>query len=309
MGISHFLIDGQKIPVEDAISGKVPTRFPIPYLELAADFRAWDGKPHVTDLLSGIRPLWLKNKNDYAVDPDDAAYRILGIGSHARLESSGDQPGAELPLDADEIQGRTDLLTTVNGKMSIIDYKVLGSYKVQQLLGIYYEDVPVLDPDGNPVFFKSGKNKGERKTKKMLKTDPSKADVKEFARQLNIYRYLVKLTKGVIVDDLYLFVIVRDGGTRSATERGVLFKTYTIRLPLAPEEKVIAYVEARSAEIRAYMASDNPPPMCTVEECWNGKKCQEYCEVKDFCAALGDNPFLRNNPEEKEADSAEESGD
>ena len=81
------------------------------------------------------------------------------------------------------------------------------------------------------------------------------------------------------------------------------------RLPLAPEEKVIAYVEARSAEIRAYMASDNPPPMCTVEECWNGKKCQEYCEVKDFCAALGDNPFLRNNPEEKEADSAEEPRD
>ena len=301
MPVSHLIIDGNKVPVEDVLSGKVNTRFPKAYLELAADFRKWDGKPHVTDLLNGFRLMWLKHNTMYSVDPDDAAYRVLGVQAHAKLEEfQGQGETAELGLETDEIQGRTDLICTINGIESITDYKVVGSYKIQQALGLYYDVEPVMNPDGTPYCFKSGARKGQPKTRRVLKKDPAKADIKDFARQLNIYRYLFWKMYGKVIDSLNIFAIVRDGGTKIALERGILQKTYTFPVPVVPFEKVEAFVTKRSQELREVMAATTAPALCSPDECWQGKRCKDFCEVSEACKALGDNPFLGAAEEEEE---------
>lgn len=301
MPIKYFTIDGVEIPVEDVLSGNAKTRFPRAYLEMAADFRKWDGKPHVTDLLNGFRLTWLKNKADYAVDPDDAAYRVLGVQAHGKLEQyEGQGEVAELGLETDDLQGRTDLVGVINGERAMTDYKVVGSYKIQQALGLYYEDEPVLNPDGSPYLFKSGARKGQPKTHKVLKKDPAKADIKDFARQLNIYRVLYKMMTGESIENLYIFAVVRDGGTRIAQERGVLQKTYTFPMPVVADEKVLAFIKKQSSALKEAMDLQTPPPVCSPEECWNGRRCKDFCEVSIACKALNDNPYLGAKEEEDE---------
>jgi len=303
MPIKFFRIDGEDILVEDVMSGKRPTRYPLTFLAMASDFRAWDGKPHVTDLLNGDRLTWLKNRIDYSVDPDEASYRIFGTQSHSKLEAH-EVPGviAELDLETDEVQGRTDLIGVINGEEALIDYKVVGSYKIQQSFGIYYENENVVDGDGNPVLFKTGAKKGQQKTRKVLARDQSKIDIKDFTRQLNIYRLLYKKMYDKEINSLYIFAIVRDGGTQTAISRGVIQKTYTIPIPLASDSVVEAMIKRRSNELKNAMASETPPPVCGASECWDGRRCQGFCEVADACGALGDNPYLKQRPEEEDAD-------
>ena len=294
--MTHFKIDGVLIPAADVLSGKVPTRYPLGYLQVAADSRKWDGKPHVTDLFVGIRQLWLKEKFDFSVDPEDAAYRIIGTNAHAKLETKAHElDEKEISLETDEIQGRSDLFGPMMGEMAITDYKVVGSYKVQQCLGIYSEDEPILE-DGKPVYFKTGARAGQPKTHKVTKMDPKKAYIKDFTRQLNIYRVLAKKVLGIEAKRLFIFAIVRDGGTIAATQRSVTQKTYTFEIPLADDEKVWNYIKARSAAIIGSMSGDIAPPLCSNEENWDGRKCQGYCEVAGACRAIGDNPFLKGEP-------------
>lgn len=297
--LKWLTIDGVNHPVEDVLSGKIPTRYPMTYLRMAADFRKWDGKPHVTDLFNGARLTWLKNKADYAVNPEDASFRIFGTQAHGKLESHATEGMAEVGLELDDIQGTTDLICEINGERAMVDYKVVGSYKIQKALGIYQEDEPILE-DGKPVLFKTGKNAGKPKTHKVIKTDPAKADMKDFTRQLNIYRYINKIMTGEDIENLYIFAIVRDGGTQIATQRGIVQNTYTFKIPYAKDEYVKRYIETRSGILREAMQSDVPPSLCSAEECWDGRRCKDYCEVSKACAALHDNPYLKEGTNDEE---------
>jgi hypothetical protein len=296
--LKYFVIDGVEVPLEDVFHGKVATMYPLPYLRMAADERVWDGKPHVTDLFAGIRELWLKKNRDYGIDPDDAAFRAVGTGTHERLEAhTGAFDDKEIALEVDEIQGRSDLKTMINGEIALVDYKVVGSYKVAKALGIYQEDEAVLDENGKAVLFKTGKNAGQPKTKKVTKVDPAKADMTDYIRQLNIYRVLWKKIFGEDIQNLYIFAILRDGKTMIATSRGLHKQTYTIRVPVANDEKVWAYINKRSQALCDAMAGTDVPPLCSNEENWDGRKCQGYCPVAKHCQALGDNPFLGTESE------------
>lgn len=289
------------VPVADAIKGEFPpdvkNRFPKSFLEMAADERPWDGKPHVTDLIAGARYVWLKHTTDFSIAPDDSVFRVLGIQAHKKLEGVGET--SEIALVSDDVVGRSDLIEpNGDGTYTITDYKVVGSFKVAKALGIYSESVPVLDDAGKPVMFKTGPRAGLPKTKKQTFVDPKKADRKDWIRQLNIYRYLAQKSLGIIVTNIQIFAIVRDGGTVAAISRGVTEPTYLFALPLFTEETVEAFIKKRSIALMDAMEGRVIPPPCDNEESWGGEKCKRYCEVSARCKELGC-PWLEASEEEE----------
>lgn len=276
----------EKIPLADVFSGKVVLPFPMSYLKMAADDRPWEGKPHVTDLLNGPRMLYLKSTTDYGVDPADAAFRVLGVASHKKLEGLGDT--SEIELEDDDVVGRSDVLDeNPDGTYTITDYKVVGSFKITQALGLISVDEPVRDANGELTYFKSGDRKGQMKTHKVQHLVPEKADTKEWSRQLNIYRYLAEKQLGIQITKLQIFAIVRDGNTIAATSRGVVESTYLIPIKLFAKDVVEEFIKTRSEEIKQAFKTKTIPRVCDEDESWSGRRCRDYCPVAEACAAAG----------------------
>lgn len=291
------------VPVADALEGKFPdgvkSRFPKSFLEMASEDRPWSGKPHVTDLIAGPRYVWLKHTTDYSIDPNEAVYRVLGIQAHKKLEGIGET--SEVDLVGDDVVGRSDLIEpNGDGTYTITDYKVVGSYKVAKALGIYSESVPVLDDSGKPVMFKTGQRAGLPKTKKQVMVDPKKADRKDWIRQLNVYRYLAMKSLGIIISNIQIFAIVRDGGTVAAISRGVTEPTYLFALPIFTEETVETFIKERSAAITDAMNGGVTPRVCDASESWEGNKCKRYCEVSARCRELGCHWLESGGPDEED---------
>jgi hypothetical protein len=275
-------------PVDEVLAGKHDSilRFPKSYLAMVADERPWEGKPHVTDLLNGPRYVFLKATTDYATSPEGAAFRVMGIQAHKKLEGLGET--SELHLENDDVIGRSDLLeSNGDGTWTLTDYKVVGSYKVGLAIGIYTEREEIIGPDGTAEIFKSGDRKGQVKSHNVLKCDPSKADTKDWTRQLNIYRYLAEKECNIRVTKLQIFVIVRDGNTIAARSRGVMDETYLVPIKIFQDDKVQSFISERSQELMDAFKPGAIPRACNKEEAWDGRRCMGYCDVSKACAAMG----------------------
>jgi hypothetical protein len=272
-------------------------RYPKSYLRFVADERPWDGKPHVTDLINGPRYVFLKHTTDYSINPSSAAYRVMGINAHARLESNDEEN--EISLENEDVVGRSDVIEdNPDGTNTITDYKIVGSYKVALALGIYTESVPSLDENGNPIVIKSGAKKGLVKTHKEIRVDPKRADIKDWTRQLNIYRMLAN-QQGYNVTKLQIFVIVRDANTITSINRGVLNETYLIPLPVFSDRVVNDFVKQRSGELMEAFEKNETPRICNAEESWNGRRCKDFCEVAGACQQCG-GPFVAEQEDSDE---------
>jgi len=276
-----------------ALSGLVPDiPAPLPYVALVCEQRA-DDVLHVTDLNNSARYNKLMKETDFIVDLDSSFYRVMGVASHSALEKRGgvhSEFKLEMVVDKTRITGTADLVVEGQGGVVIIDYKILGSYSVTKLFGMYQTDEVILEPDGTPAVYKSGEKKGQRKTRKVWLRDESKRDIKNYLRQLNIYGLMYKDMTGIDVVGLKLFVGVRDGGTEAARSRGIMRNTYLIELPVGPEEKVLAFIRDRIAQNSLPLEAC---PICTEEESWGGNRCKGYCPVALECARrFNDNPWL-----------------
>lgn len=293
--------------VKDVFAGKhlddLP--FPMSYLKMIADERPWTGKPHVTDLINGPRLTYLKSVADYAVDPDDGSFRVMGIQAHKKLDGIGDT--SEILLEDDDVIGRTDLLEeNGNGTYTLTDYKISGSYKVAKALGIYKKSVEVLDKDGKPVIYKSGEKEGQVRTRQQIFFDPAKADTKDWSRQLNVYKYLIEKQLDIVVTKLQIFIIVRDGNTVNSSNNGVDRQTYLVPIKIYPADKVQEWIKKRSEELMAAFTTHNPRE-CDAEESWEGRRCKDFCEVRSVCEAMGCSWLKR--PERLDSQSSPSSSD
>lgn len=238
-----------------------------------------------TRLLNGTMQAYLMNKIDYAEDPQKMAFMIQGTKQHKELERFGDDISvAEGKYDDEENTIRPDLLETENGRMILYDYKMSGSFQVAKALGIYKEDEPVLDEDGEQVLYKTGKKKGKPKTKQAIKRDPLRADVRDWALQLNNYRIGVEKKLKVKIKDLLVEVVVRDGNTIASMSRGVNQNIEIIPVPVLPDKEVKAYFTRKRNALRKALKQDYWDIPCNDEERWgNDFKCQKYCPVNDHC--------------------------
>jgi hypothetical protein len=276
--------DGQEIPFADCLKECILGQRCLSKrtLRMIAKQREWKGEPSTTQLLKGTREAYLEITHDYSLDPMGELFRVLGSKAHAFLEEFTDNELTEERLRDDICSGQFDFYDPED--CSLYDTKTWGSFKVMKALGYSQETVETGE------FFKTGPRKGLAKTKKVLvKTDP---DMKETEIQLNHYRIMLE-SAGFPVKKMYVEVIVRDGGTYAAQGRGIDKNGYLIPVKFLPDQEVRQYLANKRDELLWALETGTMPEPCTDEECWNGKKCADYCRVARFCDVAG-------NIEEKE---------
>lgn len=311
--------DGTKEPVTDELlehgSELQRANVPLTYLRLVVRKpREYKGTMGVTSVLNGHRYNYLKYKTVPDFDLAGSAFMALGISSHNMLDdNTAAKDVSEQVLEDGPVNGRSDLLE-LEGEMNILtDYKVSGSFKVAQAMGIVEGPKrPMLDEFGQPVLYKSnGKNwkKGDPRMEKTYIIDPSQADNWENEMQLNKYRIMYQ-KQGIKIDLMQNFFIVRDGGTHVAEGRGVLQNIYRCPVKTLPDEEVEKFYSTKTAEFDKIMkalidvkgtpeevadqtmASGVSVPLCSERECWGGRRCEKYCSYSAACKLFGDNPYL-----------------
>ena len=248
------------------------------YLQMCRSERPWTGRPSTTQLIQGTMCAFLKLTKDYAIYPDSRAFMIHGTKGHKNLEVSDEYSLLEERFNDSEteITGIADVLEIENGRTILVDHKTSGSFKVAKALGFYVDE----EPTGE--VYRSGKRKGEEKTRKVLKRDDSKMDRYEWELQLNKYRMEYE-RRGYKPDELKIQCIVRDGNTWIARSRGVFRNVYYFNINILPDEVVNEYFERKKASLFIALECGVWNNICTKEENWDGLKCQNYCEVAEFC--------------------------
>jgi len=275
--------DGRKIEIANCLKEggcRMNNRCATPaYLRMAASQRPWTGKPSTTQLIQGTQAAFLKITKEYSVYPYDRAFMIHGTNAHSKLEGFGDDYSiTEVKLDGPDTPetGIFDVLIQEGGKNVLVDYKTSGSYKVMVALGWKVIDVPTGE------VYKSGKRKGEEKTRKVLKRDDDWIERDEWELQLNKYR--IELEKrGYPVDEMRIQCIVRDGNTWIARSRGVLRNVYYFKIRRLDDAVVLDYFKKKREALFTALEAGECESLCSAKENWGGIKCGRYCEVAEFC--------------------------
>lgn len=255
--------------------------------------REWVGKPSTTQCISGTRFMWLQLTKDYAVNPIDRMFALLGTRHHKRLEIIAEkmQVLAQSEEKVDEaITSIIDLLEPDpldDSGFILTDYKTAGSYKVAMALGIVQQQV--VDPTGAVYQKNVTKNgeivhlSGDPKSVWLSAVDSEKADMRDWVLQLNHYRVQVE-GHNWPVSHMQVQATVRDGNTLIANRRGLHLPVYMIPIPLLPDGEVWDYFTRKGyALIEAMKDEDTMPPECSEDERWGRRKCERYCEVVEFC--------------------------
>lgn len=283
---TFFCKDGGKIEIDTCLSFRgcrMKERCaPLPYLNAASYDRVWNGiSPSSAG--SDARLIWLKATKNYAVDPASRAFALLGTAVHGKLALHEYNVLAEEKLSDEQMEGTADLLEKDENEDGyvITDYKTFGSYKIMKCLGIVSETVQIKDDNGELIRFKSGKNKGEVKTRKEIKIKPEYTDIKNEALQLNRYRLFFE-NNGFHITRMQLFAIVRDGGTMAARSRMITENIYIIPVPMLNDAEVLDYYSALDNKVKEAF-KNNYAPKCNKELSWDGRRCNGFCEVADYC--------------------------
>jgi hypothetical protein len=248
--------------------------------------RQWTGKPSTTQLLNGTRMTFLQITKDYAIQPYEQAFALLGTRHHHRLEKVALKVNAlsEEQLGGD-ITGILDLLVPDENSeietYELWDYKTSGSFQVAKALGL--QGVKVPDPTG-AVYQKSG-NWGKAGSPKMItiwEEHPENADMDDWILQLNHYRLKIEAL-GFPVSWLIIQDTVRDGGTSVSLGRGVTEKIYKIPIPRMDNQKVLEYFGVKAYELETALLKNELPLPCSNKETWDGRRCEKFCAVSEFC--------------------------
>lgn len=251
--------------------------------------RKWAGVPSVTQLIRGTCEAYLKLMRDYAVLPDNEVYKILGTKIHELLAKEHPEKLVEETIVVDGISMTPDEYDTEDGQNILTDLKVTGSYSVADALGLRYKlvDSPTekyikKTTTTTETGLKTTRLPGEPKLVKEWYANPEYQNCAEWALQLNKYR--IGLEKiGFPVDKMRIQAIVRDGGTITATGRGVLDHSVIISIPRMDDDETNAYFERKKDALLTALKEKKVPTSCSVEERWQNKRCEKFCPVKEFC--------------------------
>lgn len=289
--LTHFICpDGEKTLITDCLAKcRLDNRcLARPLLCAAGESRPWLGMPSVTQLIAGTRESYLKIVKDYAIVPTGTImFMILGTYIHNNLSKAGPEELAEERLSLHGITGKFDNYSQEGGVPTLTDFKVCGAYAVKKAMGlvyrlvegkeIYKKKTTLSGPDGERITREAGQNK-------LVKEWDSNADAvddKSYRLQLNMYG-LMLIAAGFPVEKLQVMAIIRDGGLRAAQTMGVAERAKLIDIPIMPEADVLAYFLPKRDALLSALKNEQMPPMCSDEESWNGRKCEE-CVVRSAC--------------------------
>lgn len=228
----------------------------LPTLHEVGRARVWKGMPSTTQLLNPVRMEYLKIKYDYAINPFDMAFALLGTRHHSRLEHTaklieGLQP--EKRLQSELNTGILDLLEPDElypNCYKLWDMKTFGSYAVAKVAGL--------------------SNNGDD-------------EIRRVTLQTNNYRVMAEEELGIKVSRILLQVTVRDGGTWVAKKNGVDDRMLVIPLEILPDDEVKEYFLTKAYLLCTAIEKDEMPKLCEFPERWNGRRCSGFCEVFSYC--------------------------
>jgi hypothetical protein len=239
---------------------------------------------------NGPRQIYLKATKDYVIDPNDRAFAALGTSVHGKLSIQKyiHNVLSEEELSDEESRGIADCLEEDefnDGYYVLSDYKTWGSFKVAKAKGIFTVDEPIFE-NGQPVLLKSGKNKGQPKTKKVIKIDPGKVDLFDVEYQINRYRIFFEKA-GFPISKMHVQVITRDGNTYMAANRGIDKNIYIIPIKRLPDSVVLDFYAYLQKEVDNAFHWDHTR-LCNAWEAWDYRRCDSYCEVADHCKLMSE---------------------
>ena len=272
---------GQRVPITECLR-ECPNSQRCMFLPtLRAVANTLDRKisePTVTELIAGIRETYLKKMSEYAVEPSSVLYALQGQAIHSINERHTN--GAILSeerLKDDITSGQFDLYGKILDEEEGVlgDLKVTSSYKLMKALGIYKVDVPTGE------VYKTGAKKGLPKTKKEFHYDGVR-DLLDWAIQLNYYRILLE-QQGFKVNRMYIQAFCRDFNLRIATERGITQSVYIIPINKISDHWLKRYFTHKAKLLRDALDKKKLPPVCSVRERWNDRKCLDYCAARENC--------------------------
>ena len=100
--------------------------------------------------------------------------------------------------------------------------------------------------------------------------------------QVNAYRMLLE-EHNFKVDDMHIQMYVRDYSLRIAAERNVEKPIYLIKVNKISDIWLKRYFAIKKRRLEEAMATGNLPTFCSKRESWNGRKCEDYCNVYEAC--------------------------
>ena len=289
--------DGESILIDACLSPKgcrMASRCAtVPFLRLIGYDREWRGVSP-SSAGNGPRYLYLKATRDYIIDPNDRVWAALGTGTHGKLsihKYTGNVLSEE-PLSDEAMKGIADVLEQDeqgNGYI-LTDYKTFASFKLARALGITitHKEVAIIDEHGEPVYIKSGPNKGKAKTTKesTLTQKPDAADMESEIFQLNRYRIFFE-SAGFPISRMQIQAIPRDGGTVVARNRGIMRNLYMIPVPRVSDGVILCYYTMLSKEVNEAFKTGYAR-LCYHGESWGGRRCKGFCEVAEHCKEMGE---------------------
>lgn len=277
--------DGVKVKVADCLQEcRIEDRCQeLPDLVLMSQEREFKGVPSTTQLINGTMMEFLKLTKSYYIDPDSRVFMLSGTRHHQVMDEVAKQLGmaSEVALSID--RDIFDLITWTNKGLCLVDRKEWGSYKVAKALGIAKIGE---QPDPSGAVYKTNSKYGKAGDPKMIPVwgvDPSKADNWEAELQLNRYRVLLFERTGLPIADMCLRVKVRDGGLYIAKDRGVFRNSYRIPIKFLPDQDVRDYFKYKEECLLTALEQGHWELPCTAAESWEGVRCEEFCDVWQFC--------------------------
>lgn len=287
MPATHVICpDGIEYPIQECIShcrmcetltsGACMSR---PTLASVLEERPWTGKPSTTQLLTGVREIFLKITTEYSINPQDLVFALFGSAVHSRLESI-DTPDAlkEERLHDEFSSGCYDFFDKRTG--SLWDFKTYGSFKAAKVLGIRKNKIPI-------GTFKNGNTKY-----RTFFTEDGHKDRLDLSIQLNDYRTKLE-SIGTKVSNMFCEIICRDGNTQVAKGRGIFKSTYIVKLNKISNRWIDKWKELKYKAIQSALSSGKLPPPCKPRERWSyydenkkrfvNTKCARYCVVWKSC--------------------------
>lgn len=191
----------------------------LPTLYELGHTRIWNGVASTTQLLNPTRQAYLMIVKDYAEDPKEGAFKLLGSRHHKRLEIIAKKLEGLIPEQKLKDATNTGILDLLepdelnSGCWKITDYKTWGAYSVAKIMGVKHS------------------NGYERR---------------QATLQLNDYRIKAEHTLGLTISRLAVQCTVRDGGTHIARDQGIDFKMDMIYLDILPDDEVIEYFQDKN---------------------------------------------------------------
>ena len=263
-----------------------------PFLRLVGYDRKWEGVSP-SSAGNGPRLLYLKATVQYVIDPNDRVWAAFGTSTHEKLSmhTYSHNVLTETKLKDADMKGAADVLEEDEkreGFYILTDYKNFGSYKVAKSLGIVtkVEEETILDKEGKPVILKTGKNKGNPKTKqkRVIKQDPAAVELKAEELQLNRYRIFFE-SYGFPISRMRLQIMARDGGTYVAKNRGIERNLYVIPIRRLTNKEVLDHYKILADEtMKAF--KDGYIRKCNMWESWERRRCESFCEVVESCKKM-----------------------